>query len=699
MKQYEPSQIRNVALVGHGGSGKTMLAEALLYASGASTRLGRVEDGTAHTDFEAEEHARQISIALAMAPIEWKGHKINVIDCPGYADFHGEVVSALRVVDACVFVVSAVDGVQVQTELIWDEAQELGLPCLIVINKLDRERASYEQALAGLQAAFGTKPFPMQIPVGQEQSFSGVVDLLSSTGYIYDQKSPAGTAGEVPADVQPQMEEAHQRLVEAAAEGDDTLMEKYFESGDLDEKETASGLRGAIAAGATAPVLVCSATHLVGVDLLADAICSLVPSPLERPAVKGVAKSGSEAEVVRAASSDDPLCALVFKTISDPYVGKISIFRVFSGHLRPDHPVTNSTQGFEERVHQIFHMIGKDHVPAPQVVTGDIGAVAKLAHTHTGDTLCEPPPIVLPPIEFPSPVYSIAVASRARGDEEKVSTSLQRLIEEDPVLRVERNSETHQTVVSALGETHLGVVIEKMKRKFGVEIDQIPLRIAYRETIKAPAKHESRYVKQSGGRGQYAVAHLEVAPLPHGGGYDFVNKIVGGAIPGNFIPSVDKGVQGAMSEGVFAGYPVVDVQVTLVDGKFHSVDSSDMAFQICASMGFKEACKKAGVSLLEPVSDVHIRVPDTMLGDIMGDVNSKRGKIMGTEPDVRGYQLVHAQVPASEMVRYAIDLRSITGGRGSFSMQFSHYEHVPQHLEQKIADQADADKKVTAGKH
>ena len=690
MRQYEPSQIRNVALVGHGGAGKTMLAEALLFASGATTRVGKIEEGTATTDFEPEEHERQISVSLGLAPVEWNGHKINIIDCPGYADFVGDVSAALRAADAAVFVISAVDGVEVQHELIWDMVEDLGLPRLIVINKMDRERASFSRTMAQLQDAFGTKPFPLHVPVGEEHEFSGVVDLLKQHCFSYDGTTPKGTQSDIPAEVQAQADDQHIRVVEAAAEGDDTLLEKYLEEGDLNEKEVAAGLSGAVASGATAPVLVCSATHLIGVDLVAEEICALVPSPLERPEITGTSKPGADDAVTRKPSPDEPLTAFVFKSISDPYVGKINLFRVFSGSLRPDHHALNSTRGKDERIGQVFYMIGKEHVNASEIACGDIGGVAKLADTHTGDTLCDPKaPIVLPPVELPTPVLEVAVAPKSRGDEEKLGQAFQRLVEEDPILKVERRAETHQTVLSALGEAHVGVVLERLKRKFGVEVDQIPLRLPYRETIRGRAQYESRYIKQSGGRGQYAVAHLRIEPTPEGEGYKFVNEISGGAIPQNYIPSVDKGVQGALKEGVLAGYPVVDVQVTLYDGKYHTVDSSDMAFQIAGSIGFKEAAKQANLTLLEPIVDVEIRVPESQLGDIMGAINSKRGRILGTEPDRRHYQLVRAQAPMAEMAHFAIDLRSMTGGRGSFTMSFSHYEEVPQHLQQGVIDEAE----------
>lgn len=696
MKSYQPNQIRNVAVVGHGGAGKTMLTEALLLASGAINRMGKVEDGSATTDFEPEEAKRQHSVAIGLAPIEWEGHKINLIDCPGYPDYMGDVAGALRATDACLFVVSAVDGVEVQTELVWDLAEQMGLPRMIVINKLDRERASFQRTLDELTDKFGTKPFPLQMPVGEEGSFSGVVDLLQMKGFSYDQKAPSGQAVDVPAELASQVDELRGRLIEAAAEGDDEMLEKYLEGAELTEKEIAAGMSIAVAAGTTAPVLVTSATHLIGVDLLAHAIVELVPPPTARPPITGTAGG---TEVSRQPTPDEPLCAFVFKTVSDPFVGKISIFRVLSGHLRPDHHVWNTTQNRDERVAQVFALRGKHHDNVSEVVAGDIGAVAKLAHTHTGDTLCEESAkIVLPPIEFPAPVLSIAIEPKAKGEEDKLVQALARLHEEDPIIMGVRDAETHQTVLSGLGEAHLDVTMERMARKFHVEVNTLPMRIPYRETIKSKAQYLSKYVKQSGGRGQYAVAHLWVEPLPKGGGYEFNNKIVGGAIPGNFIPSVDKGVQGAMKEGALAGYPVIDVAVTLDDGKVHSVDSSDMAFQMAGSMGFKEACRLAGVTLLEPVMDVFIRVPDAMMGDIMGDVNAKRGKILGTEQDVRGYTAIHAAIPQAEMLRYAIDLRSMTGGRGAFRTEPSHYEEVPQHLQQKIVDAHKAELEA-AGKH
>ena len=699
MKQYEPANIRNVALVGHGGAGKTMLAEALLYASGATTRMGKIEEGTAATDFEPEEHEHQISVSLGVAPIEWNGHKINVIDCPGYADFVGDTISALRVADAAIFVVSAVDGVEVQHELIWDIVEDLGLPRLIVINKLDRERASYEGTLSQLRDKFGNKPFPLHLPVGQEQDFKGVVDLLKMECDSYDQKTAKGTNTEVPDDLKAQVEEYRGQVVEAAAEADDTLLEKYLDTGELDEKEVATGLAEAVAAGATAPVLISSATHLVGIDLIADEICALVPSPLERPPVVGTSNPGADDEVSRKPSPGEPASAFVFKTISDPYVGKVSLFRVFSGSVRPDNHLQNTTTNADERIGQLFYMVGKDHVNAPEIVCGDIGGVAKLADTHTGDTLSDAKAqVVFPKITFPEPVLTVAIQPKSHGEEDKLMNAIARLLEEDPVLAIERRQETHQTVMAGLGESHLNVVMERMRRKFGVDVETLPLRIPYRETIKGHARYESRYIKQSGGKGQYAVAHLEVEAQPEGAGYEFVNKISGGAIPQNFIPSVDKGIQGAMTEGVLAGYPMIDVKATLFDGKFHSVDSSDMAFQICASIGFKEACKLATLTLLEPWADVEIKVPDSMLGDIMGDINSKRGRVLGTEPAGRGYQLVSAQAPAAELARYAIDLRSITGGRGAFTMKISHYEEVPQHLQQAVVDDAER-QKAAAGKH
>jgi elongation factor G len=682
MKTYDAASIRNVLLVGHGGAGKTTLTEAFLFAAGATTRMGKVEDGNTVTDFEPEEVRRGISVSLALAPVEWGDVKINLLDAPGYADFIGDVKAAIRAADACLFVVSAVEGVEVQHEVVWELAVEAGLPRAFFINKLDRERASFQRTLDGLVQAFGTQVAPLQFPLGEEHDFEGVADLLSRKAYRYP-SGPKGEEGEWPDDIAGKADPYREKLTEAVAEGDDALLEKYLEEGELSEEEIARGVKAGIAQATFAPVLCGSASHGIGVDRVAEFIANEFPSPIDRPPVTVMTKDGQEQE--RPCDPGGPLTAFVFKTISDPYVGRITLFRVFSGRMRPDSSVHNATQGTDERVAQLFTMRGKDHESVSEIPAGDIGAVAKLSHTITGDTLStKDAPVTLPALEAPEPLYALAVEPKTQGDEDKLSTALARIQEEDPTFRVERQMETHQTVMYGLGETHVDVMVERMKRKFGVEVTTAPAKVPYKETIRGKAQAVGRYVKQTGGHGQFGLCHLEVEPLDHGAGFEFVDKIVGGVIPNQFIPSVEKGVVKAMQEGVLAGYPMVDVRVTLFDGKHHPVDSSDMSFQIAGSMGMKEATQKAGIVLLEPIMDVDILVPESMTGDIMGDLNSKRGKVLGMEPTGTGKTRVRAQVPQAEMTRYPIDLRSMTGGRGVFTMRFSHYEEVPSHLADKV---------------
>jgi elongation factor G len=686
VKAYEPKDIRNVALVGHGGAGKTTLTEALLFAAGHITRVGKVEDGTTVSDHEPEEIKKQISVSLALAPVEWDGVKINLLDAPGYADFIGDVRAALRAADACLFVVSAVDGVEVQHEVIWEMAVEAGLPRAFFVNKLDRERASYQRTLDGLTAAFGTQVAPIQFPIGEEHELEGVVDLLSKKAYRYSGDSK-GAEGAWPDDIVGKVEPFREKLVDAVAEADDTLLEKYLETGELSEDEVVRGMKAGFTQARLAPVLCGSATTPVGVDRLARFIVDVFPSPVDRPAAAVLDKAGEEAQ--RAVDPSGPLTGVVFKTISDPFVGKISLVKVASGSLKPDSSVHNATQNVEERVGQLFTLRGKEHETVSAVPAGDIGALAKLAKTTSGDTLtAKGDDVRFPPIDLPEPLYAVAVEPKTKGDEDKLSTALHRSVEEDPTVHIERSDETHQTVLYGMGEAHVDVLLERMKRKFGVEVVTSPARIPYKETVRGPGKGLGRHVKQSGGHGQYGVCQIEIEPLPHGGGFEFVDKIVGGAIPHQWITSVEKGVVKAMAEGAASGNPMVDIRCTLFDGKFHAVDSSDIAFQIAGALALRDAAQAAGVVLLEPIVEVEIVVPDDFAGDIMGNLNARRGRIEGMQPTGAGRQAIRAHVPQAEMARYAIDLRSMTHGRGAFSMRFSHYEEVPAHLADKIIEEA-----------
>jgi elongation factor G len=686
MKTYDAANIRNVLLVGHGGSGKTTLLEGMLFASGAITRMGAVEDGNTVSDYDPEEVRKGISVSLSLAPVEWGDVKINVLDPPGYADFVGDLRGAIRAVDAVLIVVSAVEGVEVQTEAAWELAVEAELPRAILVNKLDRERASFERTLESLVSSFGTQVAPLEFPLGEEHAFEGVADLLSMKAYRYGSGAKA-EEGEWPDDIHSKADPFREKLMEAVAESDDSLIEKYLEQGELSEEEIVHGVKAGFAEAHIAPILLGAAAKPIGVDRLLQFISDEFPAPTERPPLSVVTKSGEEKE--RPTEPNAPLTALVFKTVSDPYVGHISMFRVFSGRVKPDASVYNATKSTEERVGQLFTLRGKEHDAVAEVPAGDIGAVAKLSHTTTGDTFStKDDPVTIPPVEMPEPLLAYAIEPKTKGDEDKLSTALARLREEDPTLRVERSDETHETVMYGMGESHLDVTMERMKRKFGVEVLHHPAKIAYRETIKSGGKSQGRYVKQTGGHGQYAVCDIEIEPLPRGNGFEFVNQIVGGAIPGQFIGSVEKGLVKAMSEGALSGNPMVDIKVRLYDGKFHPVDSSDIAFQVAASQALKDAATSAGVVLLEPVVDLEVVVPDSFTGDIMGDLNSKRGKIAGMEQAGGGKQRIKATVPQSEVARYAIDLRSMTGGRGAFTMSFSHYEEVPQHIAQKVIDAA-----------
>jgi elongation factor G len=662
MPKHGSEKIRNVAILGHSHEGKTTLAEAMLYVTGGVARMGSTDAGTAALDFEAEEQKRKISIGLAVAHVEPDECKINLLDTPGFFDFAGQVNSALAAAEGALVVVSATGQRAVGTEIAWERLNRRAKPRLVVVNKMDKENADFLGALDGMRAQLTPRPVALQLPIGAEADFRGVVDLMRMKAFV---SSPDGKAAEtpIPDDLAALVEERREQLVEAAAEGDDSLLEKYLDEGTLSEEEVERGLRAGIASGRVAPVVCCAATKMLGVRTLLRAICDLLPAP--------------------AGDASGPPRAFVFSTYADPF-GRVSYFKVLSGCLRSDQHVTNVSRGGDERLGQLFFPRGKEHVNTQDVCAGDIGAVAKLAHTLTGDLLGTPDG-ALPEIEVPPPAYTLAIFPKSRGDEEKISTGLSRLAEEDPTLRVHRNDETHQHLIGGLGDVHLDVVLEKLKRKYGVEATTALPRIAYRETISGTARVEGRHVKQSGGHGQYGVCVIEVAPTGRGEGFLWEDKIFGGSIPQNFRPSVQKGIVDTMSKGVVAGYPMEDVRVRLVDGKVHSVDSSDMAFQIAGSLAIRKAAVDAGPVLLEPIHDVEVRVPERNLGDIMSDVNTKRGKIAGTEPDGT-WQIVRAQVPESELQRFALDLRSITQGRGSYTSEFSHYEEVPSHLARQLID-------------
>jgi elongation factor G len=680
VKSFPPSKIRNVALVGHGGTGKTTLAEALLYCAGAINRQGRVEDGTTTTDFDAEEVRRGISLSLALAPFEHDGYKINLIDAPGYADFVVEMETALRVADLAVLVVSAVEGVEVQTEVAWRMAGELGLPRMFFVNKLDRERASFDRTMEQLRDRFGAGVAPLELPIGEESTFRGIADLLTDTAHFYE--GGKVTVGEIPPEMETREHEVRDNLVEGIVVADDDLTERYLEGEEISPKELEEALAKGVAQATVFPVTCGSAARMIGIDRLAQLICEVGPSPLDRPPV--TVQAGDDTLDVVPDPAGQPL-AVVYRTLADPYVGKVSFLRVLSGTVRPDAVLTNSRTHADERLHGLFTMRGKEQDQVAYLPAGDLGAVAKLSDTATGDTLApKGTPVVVPAPEPPTPVLSIAIKPKSKGDEDKLMTALHRLQDEDSSLRVRRDDETHQTLLSGMGEAHLSIVTERLMRKFGVEVETEDVRVPYRETITGQAEAEGKYKKQTGGHGQFGVAFLRVEPLDRGGGFEFVDKIVGGAIPRQFIPAVEKGVAETMSTAGVYGYPVVDVRVTLYDGKFHSVDSSEMSFKMAGSLGFKDAMAKAGPVLLEPISLLEVTVPTQFQGDVMGDLNSRRGRVQGTEAVGNGEQMITAMVPTSEILRYSIDLRSMTGGRGRFRVAHHHYDPLPAHLVDKV---------------
>ena len=662
--EYSPDKIRNVVLVGHSHDGKTMLAEAMLFASGSIARMGAPDQSTATMDFEPEEQKRKISINLGVGFAEHNGYKINILDAPGFFDFAGQVLSALRAAESAVVVVGPGAQLPVGTEVAWEHCNRTNKPRIVVINKLDKENSDFYGAVAAMREHLSPRPFPLHLPIGSQNEFRGIVDLLHLKAFVTTPDGK-GTETSIPEDMEKLVDQYRGQLIEAAAESDDSLLEKYLDVGTLSEEEIQRGLREGITEGKVAPVVCCSATKLLGVRTLMSTICELMPPPEAEP--------------------DKPVKAFVFNTGGDQF-GRVSYFKVVSGTIKADQHIANLSRGGEERLAQIFFPRGKEHISTTEVRAGDIAAATKLAHTLTGDTLGAKDGGPLPSLDLPGPAYSLAITPKARGDEEKISSGLSRLSEEDPTLHVERMEETKQLVIAGLGDVHLDVTLEKLKRKYGVEATTSVPRVAYRETVSGHSRAEGRHVKQSGGHGQYGICVIEVSPTKHGEGFIWEDKIFGGAIPQNFRASVQKGIVDNMAKGVVAGYPMVDIKVTLVDGKFHQVDSNDMAFQIAGSMAIRKAALDAGPVLLEPIVEADIKVPEKNLGDIMSDLNGRRGKILGTEPD-DGYQKVRATVPEQEMLRFALDLRSITQGRGSFQKKFSHYDEMPAHLAKTIIDE------------
>lgn len=684
MTTFPTDRIRNVVLVGHAGTGKTTLAEALLARAGAVPRAGKVDDGTSLLDFDPESVKRHISLSLAVAPFEWTAsdgstYKVNLLDTPGSIDFVGEVDAAFAVADLAVFVVSAVEGVEPQTEMLWRAAAARSLPRMVFVNKEDKDRADFHRVLDQLRTAFGSGIAPLELPLGEANTLHGVADVLSEEAMEYE---PSGQhhSEPMPADIAEEEHSLHDALVEEIVAGDDDQLERYL-SGDVPSvAELERTLAHEVLDCVEFPVLLGSGVTGVGVDRLADFICELGPSPLDRPTL---VVAGDDAVPVAADAAGKPL-AYVFKTIADPYIGQLSVFKVLSGTVKADDRLINSSTGADERFHALFLLRGKEQTVVGEVTAGDIAAVAKLANTHTADTLApKGSPVKVTPPARRTPQYGVAILPRTQGDDDKLGNALPRLQAEDPSLWVDRVEETGQTVLRGLGDTHVSVAIERMARKFGVNVDVAELRIPYRETIASSAAAEGKVKKQSGGHGQFAVVNLRVTPLPRGGGFQFVDAIVGGSIPRNYLPAVQAGVEDTMHKGGVHGFPVVDVSVECYDGKYHSVDSSDMAFKTAAAQGFKDALASAEPVVLEPISLLTVTVPAAYQGDVMGDITSRRGRVQGSATNDHGEQEIVALVPAGELSRYAIDLRSMTGGRGQFSVQHDHYEVLPPHLVEK----------------
>jgi elongation factor G len=682
VKKYSADRIRNIALFGHGGTGKTSIAEAMLFNTGVLDRMGKVEDGNTALDFDPDEAKRGMSIYLSIAPCEFREHKINALDAPGFLDFISEAKCAIRVIEGAVMVVSANTGMEVGLERVWADAENKSLPRFILVNKMDKENSDFYKVAADLAERLGRSCIPIELPIGSFDSFSGYVDLVAMAAYTVE----GGKAKKVdiPADMAERAKEYRDKLIEAAAEGDDELLEKYLGEEKLTDEEVKRGIKAGVKSGKLIPMLCSSATKNIGIESLMENIIAYIPSPKDIDHIEGTdPKTGQSAE--RKPLDNEPLSALVFKTTADPYVGKLTYLRIFSGVLRSDSVVYNSKREKDEKIGNVLVMRGKHQENMEEAGPGDIVTLAKLQETTTGDTLCaKDKPLILPDIDFPQAVISMSIHPKSKGDEDKLSSGLNRISDEDPTLKIRRDVETKETVISGMGELHLEIVRDRLKRKFGVDLDLTIPKVPYKETIKSAVKVEGKHKKQSGGRGQFGHCWLEIEPLEKGKYFEFVDRIVGGVIPKNYIPSIEKGVRKTMEEGAIAGYPITDIKITVYDGSYHTVDSSDIAFQIAGSLALKKGMVEANPCLLEPIYYVDVVVPDTFMGDVIGDLNGKRGRIMGMDPIGKGLQKIKAQAPLDEMQRYAIDLRSMTQGRGLFSMQFSHYEEVPPMIAEKI---------------
>lgn len=682
MKSFTTDHIRNVALFGHQGAGKTMLAESMLLCMGETNRIGTIEEGNTVSDYSPEEIDRNNSIQTSVMHGVWKNSKINILDLPGFADFAGEWTGAATVVDAALIVISAVGGIEVGTERSWSQAVVKNLPRFFVVSKIDRENASFADLVDRLQERFGPRAVPLYWPIGEGAGNSGVVDLLTGQGYSFDDRGKPQKI-DVPSELESVVSAWKNRLIEAAAETDDELLEKFFDAGELTTDEIHQGIKSGVLSGELFPILPCVGTTAMSVSTVLDSIVDYAPSPADRSEWRAT-KDGSDEKITLKADANGPFAAFVFKTVSEPHVGELSIFRVVSGTAHAGRDVSNTTRQTSERLGQLSILNGKNREDTAELVAGDIGATVKLKDTHTGNTLVEPKSsLTLPVLDFPEPVMREAISPKVEGEDEKMAAGLHRLHEEDPSFRLEVDSEIHQTLLYGQGEMQIEILVAKLKRKFAAEIIREEPRIPYRETIRGKAEVHYKHKKQSGGRGQFGDVHIRVSPLPRGGGFEFVDSIVGGVIPGKFIPSVDKGIRETLEKGPLAGCKIVDVRVELHDGSYHAVDSSDMAFKIAGSMAFRDGMSKATPVLLEPIYDVEVVVPEDFMGDIMGDLSSRRGKIQGMEPE-GPFQKVKAQVPLSSLYKYSSDLRSMTQGRGHHTRRYSHYEEVPREIAAKI---------------